>query len=79
MIVGVTAVTSEYDLIAHLMDVATVEHAVRDFGIQMTLLANPDDRVFNIIVEPLYRTNVEFADLVQDALSDLYGLEVAQP
>lgn len=75
MIVGVTAVTSEFDLISHLMDVESVEHAVREFGIQMTLLVNPDDQIVNIIVEPLHPTDNEFADQIQDILSNQYGFE----
>lgn len=79
MIVGVSVVASNHDLIMHLMDVETVEHAVREFSIQTTLLLDPDDRIVNVGVEPLDQTNVEFANQVQEALVDLFGLEVIQP
>lgn len=79
MIIGVSVVTSGSDLIMHLMDVATVEHAVREFHIQVAHLFNHDDRIVNVGVEPLYRTNIEFADQVQDALVDLFGLEHIKP
>jgi hypothetical protein len=75
MIIGVSVVTSNHDLIMHLQDVDTVEHAVHEFGIQITLLLNPEDRVVNVGVEPLNQEDLDFADAIQSALVDRFGLE----
>jgi len=78
MIVGVSVVTSEYDLITHLMDVDTVDQAVHEFSIEASLLLNPDDRIFNLMVESLNKNDFEFAEAIQSALTNLFGLEVPE-
>lgn len=78
MIVGVSVVTSEYDLITSVIDADTVDQAVQQFSVEATLLMNQDDRIFNVGVEPLNQDDFEFAEAIQSALTNLLGMEVPE-
>jgi hypothetical protein len=78
VIVGVSVVTSEYDLITSVIDADTVDQAVQQFSVEATLLMNQDDRIFNVGVEPLNQDDFEFAEAIQSALTNLLGMEVPE-
>jgi hypothetical protein len=78
MIVGISVVTSEYDLITSVIDADTVDQAVHQFSIEAALLINPEDRLCNVGVEPLNQDDFEFAEAIQSALTNLFGLEMPE-